>query len=172
MVFALVFGLASCTPPPAPTPTPTPSSPSSPTAAPTPVPTPVPTPASPTPQASVAPATNTVPVSVYHMDDRCDKLIQQTENLPKDKTLDTAIGSVLNRANTADFTITDYRVTTENQIATIVLRLPPGTKRSFKSMSSCEQMSYFSAMRETIVQRKEWRIKDVKFTDGQKEIQF
>lgn len=143
----LVFGLVSCVSTP---------------------PAPLPSSVSPI---SIAPI-NTVPVSVYHMDDRCDKLVKQTENLPKDKTLESAIGSVLDRANTADFMITDYRVTTKDQVATIVLRLPTGVKRSFKSMSSCEQMSFFGAMRETIVQRKEWGMKDVKFTDGKQEIQF
>jgi hypothetical protein len=146
IVLCLALVLSSCTPP-----MPAPTSPSS---------------------VVPPPTNNTVPVSVYHMDDRCEKLVKQSENLPKDKTLESAIGSILNRANTADFTITDYRVTTQNQIATIALRLPTGRKRSFKSMSSCEQMSFFGAMRETIVQRKEWGMKDVKFTDGKQEIQF
>jgi hypothetical protein len=150
LLLLLLLGLTSCTPTPPPAP---------------------PAAISTAPVSPAAPA-NSVPVNVYHMDDRCEKLVKQTENLPKDKTLETAIGSILNRANTADFTITDYRVTTQGKIATIVLRLPIGAKRSFKSMSSCEQMAYFGAMRETIVQRKEWNLQDVKFTDGKKEIQF
>ena len=106
------------------------------------------------------------------MDRDCNKFVRETEQLPKEKTMNRAIGSVLNRANTADFTITDYQVTSQGDVATIVLRLPSGSARSFKSMSSCEQMSFFGAMRETVVQRKEWGIKDVTFTDGNKEIQF
>ena len=106
------------------------------------------------------------------MDRNCNQVVKETEQLPKEKTMDRAIGSVLNRANTADFTITDYRVTSQGEVATIVLRLPSGGPRSFKSMSSCEQMSFFGAMRETVVQRKEWGIKDVTFTDGKQEIQF
>ena len=181
---ALLLGLTlvSCTP----TQTP-PSSTTPPTTAQssTPSPGPEPTlPTTPSPKPSIAPtastsatsaatsATTTVPVVVYHMDRDCNQFVKETEQLPKEKTMNRAIGSVLNRANTADFTITDYRVTSQGGVATIVLRLPSGGVRSFKSMSSCEQMSFFGAMRETVVQRKEWGIKDVTFTDGNKEIQF
>ncbi len=172
---SLSLGLISCTATP-PAPPPKPQASASPQASITPQASASPQvsiapQASATPQASIAPP-NTVPVTVYHMDDRCEKLVKQTEHFPKDKTLERAIGSVLTHANTADFTITDYRVTAKANVATILLRLPTGTKRSFKSMSSCEQMAYFGAMRETIVQRKEWGIQDVKFTDGKQEIQF
>ena len=139
-----------------------------------PAPTPQPSSIAPIPLAktSATPSATTTPVAVYHMDSNCNQLVKETEQLPKEKTMDRAIGSVLNRANTADFTITDYRVTSQGEVATIVLRLPSGGVRSFKSMSSCEQMSFFGAMRETVVQRKEWGIKDVTFTDGKQEIQF
>ena len=170
--------LVSCTStPPPPTP-PTTAQSTPPT---TPPSGPRPTLPAPTPQPSIAPTTSaamsatsatTIPVAVYHMDSNCNQLVKKTEQLPKEKTMDRAIGSVLNRANTADFTITDYRVTSQGEVATIVLRLPSGGVRSFKSMSSCEQMSFFGAMRETVMQRKEWGIKDVTFTDGKQEIQF
>ena len=170
--------LVSCTSTPQP-PTPPTTAQSTPLS--TPPSGPKPTLPAPTPQPSIAPTTSdamsatsatTIPVAVYHMDSNCNQLVKKTEQLPKEKTMDRAIGSVLNRANTADFTITDYRVTSQGEVATIVLRLPPGGARSFKSMSSCEQMSFFGAMRETVMQRKEWGIKDVTFTDGKQEIQF
>ena len=170
--------LVSCTPtPPPPTAqstTPTPTTPPPEPTPTSPAPTPQPSSIAPIPLAktSATPSTTTIPVAVYHMDSNCNQLVKKTEQLPKEKTMDRAIGSVLNRANTADFTITDYRVTSQGEVATIVLRLPSGGPRSFKSMSSCEQMSFFGAMRETVVQRKEWGIKDVTFTDGKQEIQF
>jgi hypothetical protein len=177
-ILLLILGLTSCTPPPAPPVVASPPVASPPVASPPVASPPVASPPVASPPVASPPVTtqalrgSSVPVNVYHMDDRCEKLVKQLENLPKDKTLETAIGSVLTRANTADFTITDYRVITQGKIATIVLRLPTGARRSFKSMSSCEQMAYFGAMRETMVQRKEWNIQDVKFTDGKKEIQF
>ena len=174
--------LVSCTsttPPPTPpttaqsiAPSTSPSVPSTTLPAPTPKPSIAPTPSAATSAGLSASSAVTTPVAVYHMDSNCNQLVKETEQLPKEKTMDRAIGSVLNRANTADFTITDYRVTSQGEVATIVLRLPSGGPRSFKSMSSCEQMSFFGAMRETVVQRKEWGIKDVTFTDGKQEIQF
>lgn len=117
-------------------------------------------------------STSLVPVVIYRMDDQCTKLESTSVALPKEKTLERAIGTILDQANTPDFTISDYQVAKANGIATITLRIAPGAKRSFASMSTCEQMAFFGAMRETLVQRKEWSIREVKFTDGKKEIRF
>jgi hypothetical protein len=114
----------------------------------------------------------TVPVAVYRMDAACDALVPKMENLPKEKTLEAAVGSVISRNNSADFTVSDYRVSQAGAKATIVLRLPPTAKRPFAAMSACEQMSLFGALRETIVSRSEWKIRDVQFTDGKEEIAF
>jgi hypothetical protein len=114
----------------------------------------------------------TVPVAIYRMDAACDVLVPKTENLPKDRTLEAAVGAVISRSNSADFTVSDYRVSQAGGKATIVLRLPPTAKRPFASMSACEQMSLFGALRETIVSRSEWKIRDVQFSDGKEEIVF
>jgi hypothetical protein len=106
------------------------------------------------------------------MDAACDALVPKMENLPKEKTLEAAVGSVISRNNSADFTVSDYRVSQAGAKATIVLRLPPTAKRPFAAMSACEQMSLFGALRETIVSRSEWKIRDVQFTDGKEEIVF
>jgi hypothetical protein len=115
---------------------------------------------------------STVPVAIYRMDTSCDALVPKTENLPKDRTLEAAVGAVISRSNSADFTVSDYRVSQSGGKATIVLRLPPTAKRPFASMSACEQMSLFGALRETIVSRSEWKIRDVEFSDGKEEIVF
>jgi hypothetical protein len=115
---------------------------------------------------------STVPVAIYRMDAACDVLVPKTENLPKDRTLEAAVGEVISRSNSADFTVSDYRVSQSGGKATIVLRLPPTAKRPFASMSACEQMSLFGALRETIVGRSEWKIRDVQFSDGKEEIVF
>jgi hypothetical protein len=115
---------------------------------------------------------STVPVAIYRMDASCDALVPKTENLPKDRTLEAAVGAVISRNNSADFTVSDYRVSQAGGKATIVLRLPPTAKRPFAAMSACEQMSLFGALRETIVSRSEWKIRDVQFTDGKEEIVF
>ena len=106
------------------------------------------------------------------MDSSCNALISKTEDLPKEKTLEAAVGAVINYSNSADFTISDYGITKEETSATIVLRLPPTAKRPFAAMSACEQMSLFGALRATIVGRSDWKIRDVQFSDGKKEITF
>lgn len=115
---------------------------------------------------------STVPVAIYRMDASCDVLVPKTENLPKDRSLEAAVGAVISRSNSADFTVSDYRVTQSGSKATVVLRLPPTAKRPFASMSACEQMSLFGALRQTLVGRSEWKIRDVQFSDGKEEIVF
>ncbi len=115
---------------------------------------------------------STVPVAVYRMDASCNALVPKTENLPKDRSLEAAVGSVISRNNSADFTVSDYRVSQSGSKATVVLRLPPAAKRPFASMSACEQMSLFGALRETLMARSEWKIRDVQFSDGKEEIVF
>ncbi len=114
----------------------------------------------------------TVPVAIYRMDASCDALVPKTENLPKERSLEAAVGAVISRSNSADFTVSDYRVSQSGSKATIVLRLPPTAKRPFTAMSACEQMSLFGALRETLVGRSEWKIRDVQFSDGKEEIVF
>jgi hypothetical protein len=127
---------------------------------------------SPAPTKIAAVSGSTVPVAVYRMDAACDALVPKTEDLPKERTLEAAVGSVISRNNSADFTVSDYRVSQAGSKATIVLRLPPTAKRPFAAMSACEQMSLFGALRETIVSRSEWKIRDVEFSDGKEEIVF
>lgn len=141
---------------------------------PTPKPSPSSQPLKPTPQVSPSDSigVSTVPVAVYRMDASCNALVPKTENLPKEKVLDATVGAVIRQSNNADFTVSDYRVTQEGSKVTIVLRLPPSAKRPFSAMSACEQMSLFGALRETLMQRSEWKIRDVQFSDGKEEIMF
>lgn len=184
-VIVLSLLVVSCT---APTPTaqnspvPSPTTPSSPSPKPSPSNTPSPVPEAPLPKPTSTPLKalangsintgSTVPMAIYRMDSGCNVLIPKTEELPREKTLDAAVGAVISHSNSADFTISDYGITKEGNIATIVLRLPPTAKRPFAAMSACEQMSLFGALRATIVGRSDWNIRDVQFSDGKKEIEF
>ncbi len=182
IVFSLL--VVSCTAPtptvqnpPVPSPIPTLASPSpspkpSPSNSPSPVEnSPSPKPIS-TPLKTSANTASTVPIVIYRMDSGCNDLVPKTEDLPKEKTLDAAVGTVINNNNSADFTVSDYAITKRGNSATIVLRLPPTAKRPFAAMSACEQMSLFGALRATIVGRSDWNIQDVQFSDGKKEIEF
>ena len=181
-VIVLSLLVVSCSAPtpiaqnsPVPSPTtasPSPSPKPSPSDSPSPVQdSPSPKPIS-TPLKTSANTASTVPIAIYRMDSGCNALVPKTEDLPKEKTLDAAVGAVISHSNSADFTISDYGITKEGNIATIVLRLPPTAKRPFAAMSACEQMSLFGALRETMVGRSDWNIRDVKFSDGKEEIEF
>ena len=181
-VIVLSLLVVSCSAPtpiaqnsPVPSPTtasPSPSPKPSPSDSPSPVQdSPSPKPIS-TPLKTSANTASTVPIAIYRMDSGCNALVPKTEDLPKEKTLDAAVGAVISHSNSADFTISDYGITKEGNIATIVLRLPPTAKRPFAAMSACEQMSLFGALRATVVGRSDWNIRDVKFSDGKEEIVF
>ena len=181
-VIVLSLLVVSCSAPtpiaqnsPVPSPTtasPSPSPKPSPSDSPSPVQdSPSPKPIS-TPLKTSANTASTVPIAIYRMDSGCNALVPKTEDLPKEKTLDAAVGAVISHSNSADFTISDYGITKEGNIATIVLRLPPTAKRPFAAMSACEQMSLFGALRATVVGRSDWNIRDVKFSDGKEEIEF
>lgn len=187
-VMALSFLVVSCTGPtptvqdsPVPSPTTALVSPSpspSPSPKPSPIDSPSPVPDAPSPKPISTPlkiaasTASTVPIAIYRMDSGCNALVPKTEDLPKEKTLDAAVGAVIRESNSADFTVSDYAITKEGNSATIVLRLPPTAKRPFAAMSACEQMSLFGALRETIVGRSDWNIRDVQFSDGKEEIEF
>ena len=132
---------------------------------------PLPKPAA-TPLKIAANTASTVPIAIYRMDSGCNALVPKTEDLPKEKALDAAVGAVIRHSNSADFTVSDYGITKEGNSATIVLRLPPTAKRPFAAMSACEQMSLFGALRATIMGRSDWKIREVQFSDGKKEIVF
>ncbi len=106
------------------------------------------------------------------MDSGCNVLVPKTEDLPKENALNAAVGAVIRHSNSADFTVSDYGITKEGNSATVVLRLPPTAKRPFAAMSACEQMSLFGALRATILGRSDWKIQEVQFSDGKKEIVF
>ncbi len=182
----LSFLVMSCTTPtvqntPVPSPSSTPS-PAASTTLPSPSSTPFPSPEAPsakppsvslrTSENSLTTTASTVPIAIYRMDSGCNVLVAKTEGLPREKTLDAAVGAVISQSNSADFTISDYGITKQGTIATIVLRLPPTAKRPFTAMSACEQMSLFGALRATIVGQSDWNIRDVQFSDGKKEIIF
>jgi hypothetical protein len=90
-----------------------------------------------------------------------------------DRSLDAAVSKVLQARNTADFTVTGYRVTVDDRgLATVDLRLHPDSRRQFISLSMCEQFALFGSLRETLINHSDWQIKAVQFTERGKLIQL
>jgi hypothetical protein len=109
-------------------------------------------------------------VKIYQLDDRCENYVSKAQQSPKQDTLEAVVGNLLRESNSTDFTVASYRVKQEGTIATIDLRLAPDAQRTFVSMSSCEQMAFFGSISKTLTSHNAWKIKDVKFTDGEDEI--
>ncbi len=119
--------------------------------------------------ASLAPQ-KTVPVSVYKVDNQCRDFVAEKTAVPANQPIAAAVGKVLANADSADFSLSGYRVNVVSGVATVDLRVAPDSKRKLVSLSSCEQMAIFGSLRKTLISNAEWKIKSVRFTDRGKEI--
>jgi hypothetical protein len=116
------------------------------------------------------PTIQTTNVTLYTSDIECQQLIPQTVSLAAAEPITGAIGKIIEKQDTADFSLSGYRVQIQDGIATIDLRLSPLSKRRFVSLSSCEQFSLFGSIRKTLMSNPKWQIKEVRFTEQGEEI--
>lgn len=112
----------------------------------------------------------TVNVTLYTSDVQCQELVPQKATVSATEPLTSAVGKIIEAQDTADFSLSGYRVRVNNGIATIDLRLSPQSKRQFTSLSGCEQFALFSSIRKTLTSNSQWQIKEVRFTDKGQEI--
>lgn len=124
--------------------------------------------------AATAPATagNLVTVTVYKADDQCVNFLPEEVQVEGDRPMMAAVGKVLENQGSGDFDLSGYRVTVDEAtgVATIDLRMNPGSTRKLVSLSACEQFALFGSLRETLVQNPEWNIQEVRFTEAGEEI--
>ncbi len=119
--------------------------------------------------ASVASA-KTIPVSVYKLDSQCRDFVAEKTAVSASQPIAGAVGKVLENADSADFSLSGYRVNVASGVATVDLRVAPDSKRTLVSLSSCEQMAIFGSLRKTLTSNAQWKIKSVRFTDRGKEV--
>ncbi len=112
----------------------------------------------------------TVPVNVYKVDNQCRDFVAEKISVPANQPISGAIGKVLENADSADFSLSGYRVNVAAGVATIDLQVAPTSRRKLVSLSSCEQMAIFGSLRKTLTSNAEWNIKSVRFTDRGKEV--
>ncbi|MFO5440834.1 MAG: hypothetical protein ACLBM4_19770 [Dolichospermum sp.] len=84
--------------------------------------------------------------------------------------MNEAIGKIFKGQNTADFSVSGYRINVKNRVATVDIRVSPESKRQLSSLSSCEQFALFGSVRKTLISNSEWKIKDVRFTERGEDI--
>ncbi|MBD2497241.1 sporulation/spore germination protein [Nostoc sp. FACHB-280] len=112
----------------------------------------------------------TVKATLYTSDTQCQELIPQKVEVSATEPVSSAVGKIVQERDTADFSLSGYRVNVRNGVATVDLRLSPQSKRQIASLSSCEQFALFGSVRKTLMSNSQWKIKDVRFTEKGEEI--
>ncbi|MBD2568060.1 sporulation/spore germination protein [Anabaena lutea] len=112
----------------------------------------------------------TTNVTLYTSDEQCQELIPKTASVSANESMTEAIGKIIEQRDTTDFSLSGYRVNVKNGVATVDLRISPDSKRQIASLSSCEQFALFGSLRKTLTSNSQWKIKDVRFTERDKEI--
>lgn len=112
----------------------------------------------------------TTNVTLYISDDQCQELIAKKAEVSAAEPMNESIGKIFKEQNTADFSVSGYRVNVKNGVATVDIRVSPESKRQLSSLSSCEQFALFSSVRKTLMSNSEWKIKDVRFTERGEDI--
>lgn len=173
-VLAISVGLSSCRTN-SPSSAPVVSSPAkSPSAVPSPTPieksSSAPSRTSQPPQTASVVSRKTVSANIYKVDNQCRNFVSEKMVVPANQQITGAVGKVLENADSADFSLSGYRVSVASGVATIDLRVAPDSKRELVSLSSCEQMAIFGSLRKTLTSNAQWKIKSVRFTNRGKEI--
>jgi hypothetical protein len=126
---------------------------------------PKPSPLSATPPIQLSDTANTVTVTVYEPDSECKTLVGKPIVLPAENSLLAAVSRVLDEQFTSDFNFS-YRVSVDRDLdqAIIDLRVSSNSKRTLTSLSTCEQLSIFGSLRQTLTANPVWKVKQVQFT--------
>ncbi|NDJ23350.1 sporulation/spore germination protein [Nostoc sp. B(2019)] len=121
---------------------------------------------------SQAAANKTTNVTLYTSDVQCQELVPQKVSVSAEEPVTNAVGRIIEKRDTSDFSLSGYRVNVNNGIATVDLRISPESKRQITSLSSCEQFALFGSLRKTLTSNAQWNIKEVRFTQKGEEIVF
>jgi Sporulation and spore germination len=115
---------------------------------------------------------NTIEVSLFYPDSNCETLVPELAAVPKDLSLEAAVARVIEKAENGDFDLAGYRVSVDNGLATVDLRLAPNSRRHFLSMTACEQFALFGSLRKTLTDNPQWKVQDVRFTENGEDLMF
>jgi len=112
----------------------------------------------------------TINITLYTSDAQCQELIPKKATVSAAEPISEAIGKIFKEQNTADFSVSGYRVNKKNGVAIVDIRIVPNSKRQVSSLSSCEQFALFSSVRKTLISNAQWKIKEVRFTERGEDI--
>lgn len=112
----------------------------------------------------------TTNVTLYTSDSQCQELVPQKVSVPAEEPVEGAVGKIIEERDSADFVLSGYRVNVQDGVATVDLRISPGSQRQFTSLSSCEQFALFGSLRKTLLSNSQWKIREVRFTERGEEL--
>jgi hypothetical protein len=99
---------------------------------------------------------------------------QKSQTSQPQNTLDPrgkAVDAIVRSQQNVDLKLTGFSLSvTEAGDATVDLMRSPDSKRQFESLSTCEQLSLFGSIEETLTKNPEFQVKSVKFTENGQEI--
>jgi hypothetical protein len=107
----------------------------------------------------------TVSATLYTADSECESFVSEEIQLPADQPITAAVSKVLQAQTSSDFDLSGFRVSVDKGVATVDLRLVPGSSRRITSLSTCEQFALFGGLRETLTRNTQWQIKSVRFLE-------
>ncbi|MBD1871517.1 sporulation/spore germination protein [Cyanobacteria bacterium FACHB-471] len=107
----------------------------------------------------------TVSATLYTADSECESFVSEEIQLPSDQPVTAAVSKVLQAQTSSDFDLSGFRVSVDKGVATVDLRLVPGSPRRITSLSTCEQFALFGGLRETLTRNTQWQIKSVRFLE-------
>ncbi len=121
------------------------------------------------PNKSVATDKN-INTTLYTSNTQCQELIPKPVSVSNKEPVTSVVTKILEQRDTADFSLSGYRVSIKDGVATVDLRISPHSQRQLTSLSSCEQFALFGSLRKTLTSNAQWNIKKVRFTELGKDI--
>lgn len=112
----------------------------------------------------------TINLTLYTSDTECQELIPNKVSVPAEKPATGIVDKIIEQQDTGDFSLSGYRVSVKNRIATVDLRISPESKRQLVSLSHCEQFALFGSLRKSLTSNAQLNIKNVSFTERGKKI--
>ncbi|NJM56923.1 MAG: hypothetical protein HC857_05125 [Synechococcales cyanobacterium RU_4_20] len=105
-------------------------------------------------------------ISVFELDNQCDKFVGKVVKLPRETALNQAVGQAIQASSTLDLDLAGYRVIDGPGFGevTVDFRIAPQAKRSLQSLSICEGLSLYGSIRRTLINNGQFGLTQVRFT--------
>ena len=108
--------------------------------------------------------------NLYINNTEFQELIPKAISVSNKEPVISVVSKIIEQRDTADFSLSGYRVSIKDGVATVDLRISPHSQRQLTSLSSCEQFALFGSLRKTLTSNAQWNIKKVRFTELGKDI--